>query len=101
MTCGICRRSQRDGFRDVKCDGIETVDACPTNEIPKLAPENEWFWSLFQRMLPGLPNGMGGWNFQVIELVMNLYQVPKGQRLIIWDKCMAVITVLQEIASKK
>ena len=76
------------------------MDKCPTKEVPKPSPENERFWQLFQRMLPGLPNGMGGWNVQVIETVMNLYQVPPGQRPIIWDKCLAVITVLQEMASK-
>ncbi len=102
MTCGLCQRSQRDGFRkNVKCDGIDTVDECPTKEVPKPSPENELFWQLFQRILPGLPNGMGGYNLEAIETVMNLYQVPEGQRPIIFDKCLAVITVIQEIMSKK
>ena len=69
--------------------------------MPELAPANQGFWQLFQRMLPGLPNGMGGYNLEAITTVMELYQVPEGQRPIIFDKCLAVITVIQEIASKK
>jgi len=97
MTCAICRRAQKDGFRDIRCKGIETVPECPTNEVPKLMAENEPFWFVFQRMLPGLFDGYGGVNFAAIIQVLDLYGVPAGQRPIVHDGCLTVIGAIREL----
>ncbi|MBU1067661.1 hypothetical protein KKE60_07720 [Patescibacteria group bacterium] len=96
MTCNLCQRSQRDGFRNFKCQGIETIDQCPTGEIARLAPENERFWDLFSRILPGLCDGFGGFNYRAIEFVMDVQNVSAGQRPIIFDKCLIMISVIEE-----
>lgn len=77
------------------------MEICPTGEVFKLAPENEAFWELFQRILPGLPNGMGGLNLAAIMTVMDLYQVPQGQRPIIFDKCLVMISLLRENSDRR
>ncbi|MBW2341222.1 MAG: hypothetical protein JRF50_12915 [Deltaproteobacteria bacterium] len=101
MTCSVCRRAQEDGFRKFRCRGIETVEACHTGEVPKLIRENEPFWFLFQRMLPGLFDGYGGVNFTAIFQVLDLYKVPAGQRPIIHDKCLVVIAAVREIQEQE
>lgn len=91
MSCGICRRSQKDGFRTVRCGGIDTVPECPTGEIPKLMPENAPFWELFLRMRHGLS----------FESAVTLYGVPAGQRPVLHDKLLALMDVLAEIRRER
>lgn len=98
MSCNLCRRSQRDGYRPhVQCEGIESVKECPTGEVAVLAPENQKFWALFLRMLPGLVDGLGGFDYSAITTVMDVYGVPPGERLVIFDKALAVIYGIQEV----
>jgi len=101
MTCAICRRAQKDGFRETPCRGIEHVAACPTGEVPKLMRENEPFWFVFQRMLPGLFDGYGGVRFAAIGEVLDLYGVPQGQRPIVHDSCLVVIGVIRELQEQE
>ncbi len=99
MTCELCRDEQEGGFR-ARCPGIELVDACPTGEVPKLSAENRRFWLLFERILPGLFDGWGGVNYSAIREVLDLYEVPAGERPIAFDKCLVVVEVIQEIREK-
>lgn len=103
MTCDICRRSQKDGFYNaVKCKGLEYVDECPRpdDRIPKLSEENHWFKRLFDKMLPGLIDPSGSFLFDAIGFVFDIYQVPEGQRPILFDKCLIVISAIQETRNK-
>jgi len=102
MTCELCRRSQRDGFRKVKCDGIDTVDKCPTGEVVRLARENEYFNNvIWPRVSPGLSNGFGGVNYDAIQFVFNLLQIPGGEQPVIFDQVLAVTAAINEIHEKE
>lgn len=106
MTCGICRRSQKDGFtRGFVCEGIEHVEHCKrqTDRIPKLSRENERFRHYFTRMLPGLFDGFGGCNYQSITSVLETYRVPLGERPVVMDKALVLVEVMRQIreAEKK
>ena len=96
----MCRRSQDDGFRDIKCRGIENVDECPTGEVARLSEENRKFWHLFIKMLPGLCTAEGGFDFRAIDFVFETYRVPEGQRFILLDRCIIVIDVIKEIRQR-
>jgi len=80
----------------VKCGGIDTVDICPTGEVPKLNENNKKFQRLLVRTLPGLFDGFGGVSFFAIDYVMELYSISTGQRPIIHDKFLQVIQAIQE-----
>jgi len=102
MDCATCRRMQADGFRDdIQCRGIESVGRCPSGDLPYLSKNNREFWSLFTRILPGLIDGFGGFNYQAIEFQFNIWQVDEMQRPIIMDKCLVFIKVLTEQRRKK
>jgi hypothetical protein len=89
MTCEFCLRLQDDKFRE-ECAGIEYVTECPKKEVPKLMEENERFVWFFARIGPGLWNGMGGKNLNVIGQVCEIYGVPEGERPVILDLCLAI-----------
>ena len=104
MECWLCIRSQQDGFYTaVTCKGVEHVNECPrpTDKIPKLSEDNRRFWILFQKILPGLNTGFGGFDYQAIESVFNILQVNCGQRPILLDRCLIVISVIQTIREKQ
>lgn len=96
MTCGFCRRAQEDGFKEIDCKGIDAVDECPAGEVPKLSPSNLRAWFLISRILPGLFDGYGAANYEAIEAVFRIYQTPPGQRAVLLDKCIIVISAIQE-----
>ena len=100
MTCEFCRRTQDDGFRTEKCAGIDFVERCPRGEIPKLLLVNKDFTFLLFRILPGLIDGMGGFKYESIQVIMEEYDVPKGMRPIIFDKCIVVIAAIKEMRDK-
>jgi len=97
MTCDFCRRTQEDGLKEIDCKGIDAVDECPAGEVPKLSPPNLRAWFLISRILPALMDGYGGVNYGTIEAVFRIYQVPSGQRPILLDKCIAVISAIREV----
>ena len=101
MTCALCRRSQEDGFRKIRCKGIDHVDECPTGEVPKLLPGNRRFWEICRAALPGLFDGFGGVNYLAISYIMDLYGVPEGQRPIVHDKFLAVVKGIDEIKEQE
>jgi len=102
MTCGICRRAQKDGFRKFDCKGISTVRECVSHELVKLHEGNEGFWFLFQRILPGLQDGFGGFNYDAINIVFDLYKmwITSGQRPLLFDKCLIVISAIVDARKK-
>ncbi len=85
------------GWRKEKCHGIEFVDKCSRGEVFKLSPVNRKFFSIFQRMLPGLFDGLGGVNYSAITQVMDLYHIPDGQRPIIMDKVLIMTAAQREV----
>ena len=102
MTCSFCRRSQRDGFADFECDGIDTVAECKRehDRVPKLSEENERFRFLLLKILPGLCDPFGGFKFEAIDYVLQKYGVPEEQHSIVHDKCLIVIDVIREIRER-
>ena len=100
MTCGICRRSQEDGFREFRCEGIDNVETCRTGEIPKLMPGNRAFAEFFNRVVYGLYDGWGALRVEVIETFLNIYGVPSGQRPVILDKCLALVIAINDVKGK-
>jgi hypothetical protein len=96
MECSICRRSQRDGFRKLQCDGIEERDECPTREIPKLLKENHSFMLFFMEVLPVLFDGFGAIRIEALMTFFKIYNVPQGERRVIWRKSLAVIQAIRE-----
>ena len=101
MTCGTCRRIQKDGLRAQQCPGIDAVKKCPTGEIPKLSADNRLFWHVFSRLLPGFTDGLGGFRYEAIPVILDTYNVPEGQRPIFMDRCTAVMAAIMENRKKK
>ena len=97
----MCRRFQKDNQRETKCDGIDTVNKCPTGEVPKLSEENRKFKAFLFRMLPGLCDGFGGFNFMAIQYAMDVFGIARGQRPIVHDKMMQVIVAIEDIRKEK
>ena len=100
MTCGICRRSQEDGFRKFECDGIDAVETCQTGEVPKLMEENQAFWELFLKILPGLFDGYGAPRLESIVAVLDVFGVEHGQRPVLMDKCLALIEEINRLKAE-
>jgi len=94
MTCDICRNAQEAKWRST-CPGIDHVDECPTKEVQKLLPANQRAVEFFYRMLPGLQNGMGGWDYGAIREVFDAYRVSKGERPVLFDKCLVMIEAIK------
>lgn len=101
MTCGLCKKAQKDGFRNDSCQGIETVDQCPTGEVGKLGPELAGFRFLLDRFLPLVGNGLGAWQPDAFRLVFETYGVPQGQRPVLADFLLVVLKAIGEARSKK
>lgn len=101
MTCGICRRSQRDGFREVRCEGVETVETCPTGEIPKLLCGNERFSEALLRQIQVLRDGFGGVSAANLQALMDAYGVPVGQRPVCMEKAAAMIRGIDQVREEE
>ena len=99
MSCSFCRRTQEDKFSKFKCNGIETVDECRREyqKVPKLSEENERFSFLLHKILPVLCDGYGGFRHDAIAFAIELYGIPENQRPIIYDRCLTIVNVIQEI----
>ena len=69
--------------------------------MPKLDPENNLAVYLFKRILPGLGNGMGGYNFQAIDSVLKNYHIRPAARPALYDKILVIIEILNEIRKAK
>jgi hypothetical protein len=94
MTCDVCRNAQEAKWRK-PCPGIDDVDECPTNEVPKLDPANSLAVELFYKMLPGIQNGMGGWDYGAITMVFDVCRVKEGERQALFDKCLVMIGAIK------
>lgn len=100
--CTVCLLAQRDGLqKKVQCDGIETVDACPLGDVPKLSARNSLFWRFYIRCAPGLYNGMGGFDYGAVVHCLALYAVPHGLREPLMEKVLAVIGALRAVQARE
>jgi len=102
MTCGTCQQIQKDfpGAR-APCEGIDSVEECPTGEVAKLARSNERFWFLVQRILPGAFDGWGAVQYGAIDSVLRAFGVPREEHAVIYEKCLTVLTVIREIREQE
>ena len=100
MDCGICRRSQKDGFRKFKCEGIDYVDECRTKEVPKLSRENEPLCDFLLRYIGVLFDGFGGFNVQGLQALFDIYGIPEGQRPVVLDGAVRIVGVIRELRAK-
>ena len=69
--------------------------------MPKLRPENRLPWFLFQRVLPGLFNGMGGVNYQAIDSVFANYGIRYEVRPLLFDGLIVMIEAIMELRRQK
>lgn len=74
------------------------VAACPTDEVPKLTPENRRFVESFMgRMMPGLSDGSGGFHITAIDSVIDRFHIPEGQAQVMYDRALVIIRAIQEV----
>lgn len=59
--------------------------------VPKLSEENDRFYFILSRILPGLHDGMGGFRYSAVETIFNDYGVTGGQRAVLWDRLIVYI----------
>ena len=97
MDCSICRRSQKDGFRKFKCEGIDYVDECRTKEVPKLHKENMRIWNFLLSYIGILFDGFGGFNVQGLKVVFETCGIPEGERPVLLDSAVNVVRVIREL----
>lgn len=97
--CTLCRNSQKDGFTDVKCQGIEHVEICPVGKVPKLNDENREFQKIFEDIEPGMHNGMGGFDYFAIDMVLRRYD--SAARDVIFAKCLVMIRAIMQVRKEK
>jgi len=95
MTCGICKRIQRDGNKPT-CPGIEGVPECPDGAVPKLDEALCPFVEFFNRIACGVFDGMGGARLESINTGMEMSRVPEAQREGVFDMCLAAIHAVGE-----
>jgi len=51
-------------------------------------------------MLPGLIDPSGSFFFDAVGFVFEIYRVPEGQKPILFDKCLVVISEIKKTRSK-
>lgn len=78
------------------------MDACLKGKIPKLTPENRRFKAVvLDRVLPGLPNGFGGFQYAAIDSVLNRFNFPPGTAQVLYDRCIVAIKAIQHVRSQE
>ncbi|MBW1708161.1 MAG: hypothetical protein JRJ86_23900 [Deltaproteobacteria bacterium] len=78
--------------------GLIPLTSGPTGEVVRLARENEYFSNvIWPRVSPGLSIGFGGVNYNAIQFVFSLLQIPGGEQPVIFDKILAVTAAINEI----
>lgn len=76
----MCRLAQGDQ-RVIKCEGIEKHHGqCPEGKIPFLRPANRDIWNVFQMIMPGLGNGMGGMDYTAIQVTFDNCNIEQKVR---------------------
>ena len=86
------------------CPGIELVEKCPglkaTNTfVPKLSYENKQVLLFINKLFPWIFNGMGGYNYNVIDSAFNNYKIPDNQREVLLARCSIFFTAHAEVKS--
>ena len=69
--------------------------------MPKFDPEDSLVVYLFNRILPGLSNGMGGYNFQAIDSILDKYRINREAQPELYDKILVMISAISEIWKAK
>ena len=66
-----------------------------------MLPVNQRIWRLFQLMLPGLFNGMGGVDYTAIEVTFNMEKVDERSRSHLFSQIVRLIEVIKTEQRKK
>jgi hypothetical protein len=78
--------------------GIDYVDKCPIDKVPKIEDENIPFCKyLFPRTSPGFFRSSGGYDYCAIDNVFNWHGVPEEARPVLHDKYLMVVAAIREI----
>ena len=94
----MCQSVQKDEGR-IYCTG--RVDGkCPSGRIPYLEQANIEIWELFQAILPGVINGMGGYNYEAIRLVFESYNIGKEKWAEYTNKILLLLDVVRRLTKK-
>lgn len=93
---------QHDGAVDYHCDGLEAEGGiCPQEKFPILWPEHFTLWKIFMKALPGLMDGMGGFNYGAIESTFNLMGIEQKYREKLFNDIMKLVNVIQKEREKR
>ena len=66
-----------------------------------MSAENTPFLYLLDRILPGLCDSGGGFDYSAIDLVFTRYGVVEGQYPVLFDKAVAVIAELRRAQAEQ
>lgn len=75
---------------------MDVINECPKGRAFKLSEENEEFWELFQRAMPGLIT-QGGFDYTALKTVFDVYALPVYRQIYYLDKAVCLLAVIREI----
>ena len=88
--------------KGVNCNGVESVEVCPTETVPKLAPGNREFWQLFEsEILPVFFDSMGGFNFEILPAFFVSFDISRDQQPVLWHKLIAIVNGIKIVQQKE
>ena len=100
MTCSHCLLTQKSNDTDISCDGIDHVDNCPRNIVPKLSYDNMKFWPFFEKIHLSIISH-DRYNCSVIKDIIEVYGIPIYQASIFYDRCLIVIEEVEEVRKRQ
>jgi hypothetical protein len=60
-------------------------------------PDNIDAWAFIQRSLPGLIRGDGGYDFQSFVTVLDVFEVDRGKRPLLFEKMLVYVDAHMEV----
>jgi hypothetical protein len=79
---------------------LDFIDDCPKERAFKLSLENEEFWGIFSKALPGLLT-QTGFDYSALKTVFDIYELPVWTRIYWFEKAVCILGVIQEIRKEK
>ena len=99
FNCKLCHVVQKD-HGEIKCLGLDESGICPEGKIPYLMQNNYEIWRLFRLMIPGIMNGMGGYDYVAIDVTFNQMGVVQEKRKKIFPLIIKLIETHSECKKK-
>jgi hypothetical protein len=100
MDCSHCLLTQKNNDTIIRCDGIDYVDPCPRNIVPKLTRDNMKFWLFFEKIHLSIISH-NSYNCSVIKDIIDIYGIHRSQSPIFYDRCLIVINEVEEIRKRQ